>query len=483
MNPFVGRQNELAQLKKLLQKRTSSLVVIKGRRRIGKSRLAQEFGKLFTQTYFFTGIPPIPGTTSQDQKNEFKRQMNQYGIMGTDKNDWGDLFYAVSKECKNGKTLVILDEISWMGAKEPTFLGKLKIAWDVYFKQNPHLIMILSGSQSTWIEKNIINSTGFLGRISYTLTLEELSLWECSEFWGAHQKNISVYEKIKILSVTGGVPRYLEEINPKKTAEENILDLCFVKGALLSDEFNHIFSDLFSKRSEKYKTIVKKLIEGAAFFEDISRALNRHKKGHSKGGDISEYLNDLEQTGFISRDHTWDIKKGKSSKLSQYRLSDNYSRFYLKYIEPNKTITKNQISAGLPDSWLTILGLQFENLVLSQKNRQRLYQILDIPLHEIVMANPFFQRKNSQYRGCQIDLLIQTKHNVLYLCEIKFSKNEIKGEVVDEVKQKIERLALPRGFSVRPVLIHVNGVSDEVLEKEFFANIVGFDEFFISPEK
>src|SRR3990167_5897184 len=119
----------------------------------------------------------------------------------------------------------------------------------MYFKKNQSLILILCGSASAWIEKNILSSTGFVGRISYRLTLEELSLSESNQFWTGKSAHISAYEKLKILSVTGGIPRYLEEIKPQLSAEENIKQMCFVKGGPLVNEFDEIFSDIFSKRS------------------------------------------------------------------------------------------------------------------------------------------------------------------------------------------------------------------------------------------
>ena len=114
-----------------------------------------------------------------------------------------------------------------MGSKDPHFLGKIKDAWDLYFKKNDHLTFIICGSASAWIEKNILSSAGFVGRISLTLTLRELTLIECNQFW---PRGVSAYEKFKILSVTGGVPKYLEEINTKQSAEENIKRLCFTEG-------------------------------------------------------------------------------------------------------------------------------------------------------------------------------------------------------------------------------------------------------------
>jgi hypothetical protein len=121
------------------------------------------------------------------------------------------------------------------------------------------------------------------------------------------------------------------------------------------------------------------------------------------------------------------------------------------------------------------MGLQFENLVIN--NLKRLCKILRIETQEISMAGPFFQRPTKRRKGCQIDLLIQARHNTLYVCEIKFSLAEVKTLVVEEVEQKIKRLSVPRGYSIRPILIHVNGVSPGVTESELFSQIVDFSDF------
>ena len=114
-----------------------------------------------------------------------------------------------------------------MGSEDPDFLGQLKTAWDLHFSENPDLILILCGSVSSWIEENILKSTGFVGRISFDMVLDELSIAESGEFWGAQRDKVSGYEKFKVLSVTGGIPKYLEEIIPSQSAEDNIHRLCF----------------------------------------------------------------------------------------------------------------------------------------------------------------------------------------------------------------------------------------------------------------
>lgn len=120
------------------------------------------------------------------------------------------------------------------------------------------------------------------------------------------------------------------------------------------------------------------------------------------------------------------------------------------------------------------MGLQFENLVLN--NREFIWRKLRLHPEDIVTDNPYFQRPQLRMKGCQIDYLIQTRSNVLYACEIKFSKQEIKTEIINEMKKKLSDFHLPRGFSIMPVLIHVNGVNDRVTESEYFSHTIDFTE-------
>lgn len=472
---FIGRAEELQSLDDLTQKKTSSLVVIKGRRRIGKSRLAEEFSKNKRFKFLrFSGLPPHEKTTAQSERAIFAKQLSSnLNIPPVASDDWVDLFAFLAKETRKGKIIILFDEISWMGTKDDDFLGKLKDAWDFAFKKNPTLIFILCGSVSAWIEKNILESTGFMGRLSLTIDLKELKMPECNKLLNEIGFRGSAYEKFKILSVTGGVPRYLEEIKPDRLADENIKDMCFMEKGILFREFKDIFIDIFSKRSELYEKIVRVLVDGDKEFEEISVALGKQNNGH-----MSNHLNNLIRSGFVRRDFTWSIKHSEESSLSRYRLADNYIRFYLKYIEKNKIKITNkhfgQTSLTALPGFQSIMGLQFENLVLN--NREFIWEKLKLYPEDIIVDNPYFQRPQLRMRGCQIDYLIQTKANVLYACEIKFSKQEIKTDIIDEMKKKLSHFYLPRGFSIMPVLIHVNGVNDRIVDAEYFSHLIDFTE-------
>src|SRR3990167_10696530 len=142
MSKFIGRTEELNLLNGLLEKRSASLIVIYGRRRIGKSRLVEEFGHNL-KMISFAGLPPQPHMTIQTQLDEFTRQMErQIKVKNLSFSDWSDAFGYLANYTQKGKVIIFFDEISWLGSRDPDFLGKLKNAWDIQFKKNDNLIFI-----------------------------------------------------------------------------------------------------------------------------------------------------------------------------------------------------------------------------------------------------------------------------------------------------------------------------------------------------
>lgn len=470
--PFFGREQELARLAELTSKNSASLAVIKGRRRIGKSRLTDEFARRLPNytSLHFQALPPSSKLTAAQEREDFAQQIaRQLRIPPPRADDWNTLLWTLADRTAQGRYLVILDEINWMGLGDPTFLGKLKNAWDLHFSRNPQLILILSGSMSSWIVRNILHHTGFVGRVSLDITLSELPLPVCSLFWGKEQHRVTPYEKLRLLSVTGGIPRYLEEINPALSADLNLQRMCFSREGLLFNEFDNIFTDLFSRRNGTYRRLVTSLVNGPLDLDGVYRALHS-----AKTGKISDYAEDLVQTGLIARDHTWNLKTGGESKLSRLRLSDNYMRFYLKFIEPNRRRIERRTLSRLPNID-SILGLQFENLVL--KNRHCVFQRLGIDPNDVIYDNPYFQRQTQRKRGCQIDYLIQARDRTLYVCEIKFSKSAVPASVITAMTEKISRLAIPRNVSYRPVLIYAGTLSPALEDSDYFTTKIDFGDF------
>ncbi|MCQ2394758.1 MAG: AAA family ATPase [Kiritimatiellae bacterium] len=456
----------------------SSLVTCQGRRRIGKSRLIDEFAKRSECRYIkLTGLAPRRKMVNADQIRYFCQRLSRCAKTKEPvASDWIEAFEALDRvlsESENERTLVLLDEISWMGRYDPDFPGYLKDAWDDNLKKHDNLVLVLCGSVSSWIQKNILDSTGFVGRISLEMVLSELSVRESLQFW---HEGVSSKEVFDMLSVIGGVPRYLEEIDPSLTTDENVRRLAFLKGGTLFKDFKQIFNDVFGDRSREKGEILKALAFESKTLSEIAEAIGKERNGH-----LTEALDELELAGFVERERGLNPATGELQKIDAYRIRDNYTRFYLRYVEPYSVMIRRGAYSfvsleGLPQ-WGTVLGLQFENLVLN--NLEDLISRLGLNRSLVLSCASYRKpagRNRSKVtsqetdRGCQIDLLIQLKQ-AMYVVEVK-RKDRIDADVVEEVKRKIDRLPNPRGVSVRPVLVYDGCLSPSVMESGYFVSVI-----------
>lgn len=474
---FIGREEELAQLRRIARLPKASLVVCRGRRRIGKSTLIEHFAQEFEHFYEFQGLAPREQVENRHQLQSFARQLaEQHRLPSVQLQNWHEAFALLARLTEGQRALIFLDEISWMASRDADFVGQLKIAWDTRLKKNRKLVLVLCGSVSSWIDRNILNSADFMGRVSLSLDVRELPLDKCNEFFralgGAAGERMSALEKTRILCVTGGVPRYLEEIDYASTAERNIVDLCFSRGGILVDEFDRIFNDIFSARAPAYHHIVETLADGPRTFVEISERL-----GVTPSGVLTEYLEDLVAAGLLQRDYAFSPATGRRSRLSRYRLKDNYLRFYLKYIEPAREKIESGV-LGQSDSrsfatFDAIMGLQFQNLVLN--NLPLVLRQLRIAPARLRSAAPYFQNETRRQRACQIDLLIDTQYST-YICEIKFQRR-LSASVVDEVMEKSARLKIGKGKSLRRVLIYMGELAAGIEESGAFDELLAFERF------
>ena len=231
----------------------------------------------------------------------------------------------------------------------------------------------------------------------------------------------------------------MNEYKSHKTLNQNIHQLCFSPEGLLFNEFDRIFKDIFSRRSSVYKKIVESLIVKPLTLTEICKALRVEKNGN-----YQDYLNDLIVAGFLKKNYRFDLQTGESQKISYYKLSDNYLRFYLKYIDRFKTqIQSGQFKNKTLDNLVgfdSFIGYQFENLIFN--NTEKILNLLEISQDSIVSIGSYTQKKSSRNaRDVQIDLLIHAKPNTLYVCEIKFQKrlsNEVAKQIVQKIKLCIE---------------------------------------------
>lgn len=470
---FVGRTPELERLKALHNKKTPSLVVVKGRRRIGKSRLIAEFAAKCPENKFwsFAGLAPIEGTTAQSQRDHFARQLTLLlRIPPLTFSDWSDALEHLSLHIKPGD-IVLFDEISWMGAKDPSFVPKLKAWWD---KQTVPIVLVFCSSISIWVEENILKSTAFFGRIHLSITLEPLSIPESAELLRKIGFKNSSYDTYKLLAVLGGVPWYLEQLNPSLTADENIKQLAFSKEGLLVLEFDRIFHDLFNGKGATYKKILNTLKSGAKTLVEIRDMIN-----FAHSGTLSSMMEQLITAGFVQKQQLWSFKTTKPLRQSLYRINDPYMRFYLQVIEPhlNKISLdgfKNTTLSSLPGFDVHI-GLQLEYLLL--QNRSLLLQAVGISPNDIVCDGPYRQSATSKQQGCQVDYLIQTLTKNLFICEFKCKRRELRPDIIHDMQEKIHALKIPKGFAAVPVLFHLSGVTSSVETAGYFYRVIDIAVF------
>ncbi len=469
---FFGREDELSQLSALWNKRVSSLVTCRGRRRIGKSTLVEHFSTITKSRFLkIEGRRPRPGMSNADELAAFASQLaDQSDAERTPPASWSDAFHRLSREIRDDeRTVVLLDEISWLAYFDDAFADDLKIAWDNVLKKHDRLILVLCGSVSSWIRENIVDNGAYLGRRSLDIVVRELPLHDCARFWGAAAERTSVTEVFDILSVTGGVPRYLEEIDPAMSASENIRRLAFLRNSILRVDFDEMFTDVITRRPAFTGSVLRALVDGPKGADDIAAELSVPRSGN-----ITLALQQLEEAGLVAREAGRNPETGKPVKDRRYRIRDNYVRFYLKFIEPVKEV----IDEGLFDfssleqfiGWESIMGLQFETLVIN--NSPDLLRALHMGRVLVLSAAPY--RRNpapkSRRKGVQIDLLLQTRQSVC-IVEIK-RRRHIGPEIVDEVQEKCRRLSRPSGVSLKTALVYDGDLAPSVEADGFFDAIV-----------
>ena len=468
---FIGRDSEMSALSELWEKRTPSLVVCRGRRRIGKSTLIEEFAARSGCRFIeISGLPPDEKMTNQRQLDSFCERLSlQTGRPVCKAANWQRAFCLLAEAIgKRSKTVVLLDEISWMGKYDPAFPGELKNLWDLSLARRGNLVFFVCGSVSAWIQRNILNNTGFVGRISLEFVLGEMRLDDSVKFWGRMAKHLNGGEFFDVLSVAGAVPRYLEEINPRLSADENVRRMCFTSSGYLFNDFDRIFNDVFGESHAIKREIMLALRDGPRTVSEIAQASEKAKNGH-----LSEHLGELEKAGFVACDGGVNPETGGKALVQRYRIKDNYSRFYLRYVEPHREAILKGVHATPPlaelPEWDTIMGLQFENLMLN--HLPEFYARLGLERARVLSIAPY--RRATSVRngpGVQIDLLVQTP-KTYFVIEVK-RKRRIGVEVEQEVEEKVSRLHVRKGVSVRTALIYQGYLDPQVMEDGYFSAII-----------
>jgi AAA+ ATPase superfamily predicted ATPase len=409
---MIGRILEINRLNDSINSESSELVAVYGRRRVGKTYLIRTACK--SQIKFeITGL--FKGTTAQ-QLGIFFRELQSRSNKFLNKElpiNWEAAFellkdYLNSLKSKM-KKVIFIDEFPWFDTHKSDFLKYFGHFWNSYCEKRNDLLVVVCGSAASYMIKHIISNKGSLhARLTYALRLMPFTLYETKLFLQAKQIRWSHYNIMQLYTCIGGIPHYLSKIKKEESVIQNIQRLCFDPDADLANEFNTVFESLF-EHSETHILVVRKLGSSRA---GLTRDELIKATGLSGGGYFSNALQELISSGFIM---DYPAFKNKS-KMTLYRLTDEYSRFYLKYIENNKNQGKNfWKTMSQQQTYLSWAGYNFETVCL--KHADNIKKALGIEgIHTVCSS--------WTAEGIQIDLLISRKDNWINICEMKFHSTE-----------------------------------------------------------
>ncbi len=469
---FIGRKHELYDLTELYKAKESKLAVLYGRRRVGKSCLVNHFMQ-DKKHLRFEGLEQ--GRTKAQLAHfvfDLSKQVDDELLKQVKLDSWEPILDYLTKLFSQSKDkyILFLDEFQWLAANQSNLVSILKKYWDQHWsKQN--VMLILCGSVCTYMTKRVISSKAFYGRIHWELCLQPLNPIESYQLLD-EKRNID--EVFKYLQILGGIPKYLKEIDAHKSFDQNINKLLFTESGVLVNDYSKIFYSQF-KEYGTYENIVRYLKDQPKTLEEIALKLKI-----PSGGGVKVYLENLEKALFVTSYIPYNKKQ--NSKLKKYKLTDEYLRFYFKYVEPHIKLivanrTRNLFGQLVKPVWNSWLGFSFENFCL--KNAMYLAKIMCFEDH-VVQWGPYFQRDDE---GFQIDLIYLRDDRVVTLCEIKYSEKEIPVTVVHEVKKKCALIDVPRGYTLETALISRFGPEKALRQLDYFHHYVEEADFFKKVEK
>ncbi len=421
---LIGRQEEKKMLESALTSQKPEMVSLIGRRRVGKTYLIKTvYGSQID--FEITGVQHAP---RREQLRNFMLQIvksSQGSFPMTEPKDWLEAFYLLSKfletKGKQGKLVVFLDELPWLATHNSGFLRGLSWFWNSWAAEQP-IVVVVCGSAASWMIKKVVHHKGGLhNRITRRIYLKPFNLQETELFLQHKHCNFERYQILQLYMAIGGVPHYLEEVEPGKSAAQNIDQICFSENGLLRDEFPKLFSSLF-EHSESHVRVVRAL---AGKQMGLTRGEIVRSSRLPEGGGTSTVIEELLHSGFIAAYQPFGNKK----KETLYRLTDEYTLFYLRFIENNPSIGEpvwQQLSKT--QQCVRWTGYAFEGICL--KHVPQIKKALGIA-GIYATASSFFKKGTDEEQGVQFDLLIDRNDHTINICEIKFHAFEYSFDKTD----------------------------------------------------
>lgn len=426
---MVGRLLERDLLNKLTDADKSDFLAVYGRRRVGKTFLIK---KHFENELFFSLTGQSSASLPQQLANfnlSFKEFFPQ--SESAQAKNWMDAFQLLKQainRSRKKKKVIFFDELPWLDTPKSNFLSSLEYFWNTFASNRTDILLIVCGSAASWIINKIINNKGGLhNRITQKIRIEPFTLSECKALVQFNKIQFTEYQIAQLYMVFGGIPFYWQAIEKGKSVHQVINDLCFKQTGVLSTEFKNLYSSLFLN-AENHERIVRVL---AKKNKGLTRNELLKESKLSNAGSFTRILDELVESGFIRKYHPF----GRLKRESLYQLIDNYSLFYLNFIENTKLSNKDPwlVKMNSP-TYHTWSGYAFEQLVLLHV--PQLLAALGIAGIGVELSS---WRSSISENGAQIDLVLDRADGVVNIIEVKFNQSvfEITKKYEENLRNKL----------------------------------------------
>ena len=324
---FVGREKELAFLESKYTAENGQLIVLYGRRRVGKTETLKEFCKNKPHVFF-----ACRECTDKLQLRTFSEKMLKEDIPArryiSQFENWEQAFRSVT-DLPSGdkKKLLIIDEFPYMCRGNTSIPSVLQNLWDEVLKDK-NVMIVLCGSSMSFIEKNLLSEKNPLyGRATGVYKMTEMDFYDAVKFF----PDYSDTDKVIAYSVLGGIPHYLKQFDPKKSLAENIKNNILTKGCVLYSEVDFLLRQEL-RETPIYNSLIEAIALGNTKLNEISQ-----KSLVDDTSKTSTYLRNLIQLGIVEREFSVDAgtKERANTNRGTYKLTDNFFRFWYAFVFTN----------------------------------------------------------------------------------------------------------------------------------------------------
>ena len=469
---LVGRKAETKQLESIMASKEAEFVVVYGRRRVGKTFLVNTF---FHDDYAFK-LTGLAKNSKREQLANFTAALNRYGNgkKYTKPRTWFEAFDKL-RELLEGlpisdKRIVFIDELPWMDSRGSNLISAIEHFWNDWAVTQNDLVLIVCGSATSWMTKNILKNRGGLhNRVTQKIYVRPFTLAECKEYLGSRGILMEDKEIAECYMIMGGIPFYLKNLRRGASLAQNVDEMFFMERGRLDDEFNALYASLFDK-SDNYIKVVEALSSKNKGLtrDEILVATKFESNGH-----FTTILQNLIDCDFIRCYRGY----GNKAKMGIYQLTDPFTLFYYKFIKKygntDKPFWQYQIGTRLHDTWA---GLAFEQLCLN--HHRQIEQALGIAG---VTTSIYSWMASDEDEKAQIDLIIKRADKVINVCEMKFYDSDytMKKKDYEDMERRVRvfRSANNIRHAIHPVLVTTYGLKQNQYSS-IFQNIVTLEDLF-----